>query len=107
MNNVDFYSPTYFVFGRDRENEAGKYVKKFGGSRVMIVYGGQSAKKFGVPLVRLIDVRRSQCFCQRLRRTCRLGLGLRKGAIRPHVADHKCRDKAKQAQKRRHRPDRR
>ena len=34
MNNFDFYSPTYFVFGRDRENETGKYVKKFGGSRV-------------------------------------------------------------------------
>lgn len=41
MNNFDFYSPTYFVFGRDRENEAGRYVKKFGGSRVMVVYGGQ------------------------------------------------------------------
>ena len=48
MNNFDFYSPTYFVFGRDRENEAGKYVRKFGGSRVMIVYGGQSAKKSGL-----------------------------------------------------------
>ena len=31
MNNFDFYSPTYFVFGRDRENDAGKYVRKFGG----------------------------------------------------------------------------
>ena len=27
MNNFDFYSPTYFVFGRDHENETGKYVK--------------------------------------------------------------------------------
>ena len=48
MNNFDFYSPTYFVFGRDRENETGKYVKKFGGSRVMLVYGGKSAKKSGL-----------------------------------------------------------
>ena len=48
MNNFDFYSPTYFVFGRDRENDAGKYVKKFGGSRVLVVYGGQSAKKSGL-----------------------------------------------------------
>lgn len=30
MNSFDFYSPTYFVFGRDRENETGAYVKKFG-----------------------------------------------------------------------------
>ena len=48
MNAFDFYSPTYFVFGKDRENEAGKYVKKFGGTRVMLVYGGQSAKKTGL-----------------------------------------------------------
>ena len=39
MNSFDFYSPTYFVFGRDRENDTGKYVAKFGGSRVLIVYG--------------------------------------------------------------------
>lgn len=48
MDSFDFYSPTYFVFGRGRENEAGAYVKKFGGSRVLVVYGGQSAKKSGL-----------------------------------------------------------
>lgn len=48
MKSFDFYAPTYFVFGRDRENDIGKYVKKFGGSRVMIVYGGQSAKRSGL-----------------------------------------------------------
>ena len=45
MNDFDFYSPTYFVFGRGREAEAGTYVKKFGGSRVLVLYGGQSAKR--------------------------------------------------------------
>lgn len=48
MNSFDFYSPTYFVFGRDRETEAGAYVKKFGGSRVLVLYGGQSAKRTGL-----------------------------------------------------------
>ena len=48
MNDFDFYSPTYFVFGRDREAEAGTYVKKFGGSRVLVLYGGHSAKKSGL-----------------------------------------------------------
>lgn len=48
MNSFDFYSPTYFVFGRDRENDTGKYVAKFGGNRVLIVYGGQSAKRSGL-----------------------------------------------------------
>ena len=29
MNNFEFYSPTFFVFGKDTENKAGEYVKKF------------------------------------------------------------------------------
>lgn len=48
MNAFDFYSPTYFVFGKDRERETGDYVKKFGGTRVLIVFGGQSAKRSGL-----------------------------------------------------------
>lgn len=27
MDNFNFYSPTEFVFGNDRENECGSYVK--------------------------------------------------------------------------------
>lgn len=48
MNNFTFYSPTYFVFGRDTENETGKYVKRFGGSKVLIHYGGGSAVRTGL-----------------------------------------------------------
>ena len=48
MNNFNFYSPTFFVFGKERENEAGKYVKRFGGSRVLIHYGGGSVIKSGL-----------------------------------------------------------
>ena len=39
MNNFTFWSPTYFVFGKDQENNTGKYVKRFGGSKVLIHYG--------------------------------------------------------------------
>lgn len=48
MNDFTFYSPTYFVFGKGRENETGKYVKKFGGSRVLIHFGGGSIIKSGL-----------------------------------------------------------
>ena len=48
MNNFNFYSPTYFVFGKERENEAGKYVKRFGGSKVLIHFGGGSVVKSGL-----------------------------------------------------------
>ncbi len=48
MNNFNFYSPTYFAFGKDKEAEAGALVKRFGGSRVLLHFGGQSAKKSGL-----------------------------------------------------------
>ncbi len=40
MRNFTFYSPTFFAFGKDTENDAGKYVRKFGGTKVLIHYGG-------------------------------------------------------------------
>ena len=48
MNNFTFYSPTCFVFGKDSENQAGAFVKRFGGSRVLIHYGGGSAVRSGL-----------------------------------------------------------
>ncbi|MBQ3161239.1 MAG: iron-containing alcohol dehydrogenase [Oscillospiraceae bacterium] len=48
MDNFTFHSPTEFVFGRGTENECGKYVKKYGGSKVLIHYGGGSAIKSGL-----------------------------------------------------------
>ena len=48
MNNFSFYSPTFFVFGKERENEAGKYVKRFGGTRVLIHFGSGSVIKSGL-----------------------------------------------------------
>ena len=48
MNNFKFYSPTYFVFGKDEENNAGKYVKRFGGTKVLIHYGGGSVVRSGL-----------------------------------------------------------
>ena len=48
MENFTFYSPTYFVFGKDEENNTGKYVKRFGGSRVLIHYGGGSVVRSGL-----------------------------------------------------------
>lgn len=48
MENFTFYSPTCFVFGKETENQAGAYVKRFGGSKVLIHFGGQSARKSGL-----------------------------------------------------------
>ena len=48
MNNFTFYSPTYFSFGKDTENEVGVYVKRFGGHRVLIHYGGGSVVRSGL-----------------------------------------------------------
>ena len=48
MENFTFYSPTFFSFGKDTENQVGEYVKQFGGSKVLVHYGGSSAKKSGL-----------------------------------------------------------
>lgn len=48
MDNFTFYSPTYFVFGKKTEEETGKYVRRFGGTKVLLHYGGSSAKRSGL-----------------------------------------------------------
>ncbi len=48
MENFTFYSPTFFAFGKDTENQVGEYVKQFGGSKALVHYGGSSAKKSGL-----------------------------------------------------------
>nr|AHF24631.1 putative NADH-dependent butanol dehydrogenase A [uncultured bacterium Contig27] len=48
MENFTFYSPTCFVFGKEAENQAGALVKRFGGTRVLIHYGGGSAVRSGL-----------------------------------------------------------
>jgi len=48
MNNFNFYSPTEFVFGKGRETECGKYVRKYGGTKVLIHYGGGSVVRSGL-----------------------------------------------------------
>ncbi|MSA00340.1 iron-containing alcohol dehydrogenase [Lactonifactor sp. BIOML-A3] len=48
MDNFTFYAPTYFVFGKDTEKEAGHYVKRFGGTKVLLHYGGGSVVRSGL-----------------------------------------------------------
>ena len=48
MENFTFYSPTFFDFGRGTEKDTGKLVKRFGGSKVLLHYGGGSIKKSGL-----------------------------------------------------------
>ena len=48
MNNFTFYCPTYFAFGKGEEARAGQLVKRFGGSRVLLHYGGGSAVRSGL-----------------------------------------------------------
>ncbi len=48
MENFTFYSPTKFVFGKDTEKETGKLIREFGGSKVLIHYGGGSVVRSGL-----------------------------------------------------------
>lgn len=48
MNNFRFWSPTEFVFGRNTVKNTAQLIKKYGGTKVLIHYGGQSAIKSGL-----------------------------------------------------------
>ncbi len=61
MNNFTFYSPTYFVFGKNTETETGKYVKKFGGTRVLLHYGAGSVVRSG-----LLDTVKKSLDCENI-----------------------------------------
>lgn len=48
MDNFTFFAPTYFAFGKDQENNCGELVKRFGGNKVLIHYGGGSVIRTGL-----------------------------------------------------------
>ena len=47
-SNFEFYSPTRVIFGKGTEQRVGALVREYGGTRVLVVYGGKSAVRSGV-----------------------------------------------------------
>ncbi|MCB9018592.1 MAG: iron-containing alcohol dehydrogenase [Prevotellaceae bacterium] len=65
MENFTFYSPTKFVFGQDTENECGNLIRSFGGSRVLVHYGGGSVVRSGLlDRVKASLSASGLCFCE-------------------------------------------
>ena len=54
MLNFEYYTPTKVVFGKGTEKRAGELARSFGASKVLVHYGGGSAKKSGL-LVPVVD----------------------------------------------------
>ncbi|MBR6944650.1 MAG: iron-containing alcohol dehydrogenase [Prevotella sp.] len=48
MKDFNFYSPTQVVFGKNSEEQVGSLIKKYGGTKVLVHYGGGSARKSGL-----------------------------------------------------------
>ena len=48
MKNFRQYTPTEILFGKDTEDLTGEEVRKWGGSRVLIVFGGGSVVRSGL-----------------------------------------------------------
>ena len=57
MRDFNFYAPTEIVFGRESEEKVADLVKKYGGSKVLVHYGGGSAKRSGLldKMIKLLD----------------------------------------------------
>jgi alcohol dehydrogenase len=48
MQSFEFHCPTEIVFGKGAEEKAAEKIKKYGGSKVFVVYGGGSVVKSGL-----------------------------------------------------------
>ena len=48
MKDFNYYAPTEVVFGQQSEEQVAALVKKYGGTKVLVHYGGQSAVKSGL-----------------------------------------------------------
>jgi alcohol dehydrogenase YqhD (iron-dependent ADH family) len=48
MKDFNYYAPTQVVFGAGSEEQAGKLVKQYGGTKVLVHYGGKSAERSGL-----------------------------------------------------------
>ena len=48
MKDFNYYAPTEVVFGEQSEEQVARLVKKYGGTKVLVHYGGQSAVRSGL-----------------------------------------------------------
>ena len=48
MKDFNYYAPTEVVFGRKSEEQVAQLVRKYGGTKVLVHYGGKSAIKSGL-----------------------------------------------------------
>jgi len=48
MTDFNYWSPTYFAFGKGKEAQAGELVKRFGGRKALLHFGGGSAVRSGL-----------------------------------------------------------
>ena len=48
MKDFNYYAPTEVVFGKQSEEQVAALVKKYGGTKVLVHYGGKSAVRFGL-----------------------------------------------------------
>ena len=48
MKDFNYYAPTEVVFGRDSESKVAQMIRKYGGTKVLIHFGGKSAIQSGL-----------------------------------------------------------
>jgi alcohol dehydrogenase YqhD (iron-dependent ADH family) len=48
MKDFNYYAPTEVVFGEQSEEQVAQLVKKYGGTKVLVHYGGKSAVRSGL-----------------------------------------------------------
>lgn len=66
MVDFNYYAPTEVVFGKNSEEQLAKLVKHYGGTKVLVHYGGNSAKRSG--LLNKLHKAVSRCYMPKILR---------------------------------------
>ena len=59
MENFEFFTPTRMIFGKDTHLQVGTIVKEYGFKKVLVHFGGASARKTGL-LDTVLDALKAQ-----------------------------------------------
>jgi alcohol dehydrogenase YqhD (iron-dependent ADH family) len=66
MKDFNFYAPTRVVFGRESEEKLPQLIQQYGGGKVLVHYGGNSAKRSG--LLNKLHKAVSKCYMPKILR---------------------------------------
>lgn len=48
INNFNYYAPTEVIFGKNTQKDTGRYIKKYHGTKILVLYGSDRVRQNGL-----------------------------------------------------------